>query len=123
MAHGKYMAECANSANIGFFNGVFMTLANIGRTFGFFLGAYLIIYLEVSTFFWVLTCFTLASSSMMCLLPKPIPREETPGMKPKPRKPVCENLRLTCALVVEKRMGLFHAPVIFFVAAAGWQRV
>lgn len=61
-----------------------MTLANIGRTFGFFLGAYIIVYIEVSTFYWVLAGFTFLSSSMMCLLPPPKLREETPSMRPKP---------------------------------------
>jgi len=75
------MSECANSSNIGFFNGTFMTLANIGRTFGFIMGAYIIVYIEVSTFYWVLAGFTFFSSTMMCLLPEPKAGEETPLMR------------------------------------------
>lgn len=79
------MSECANSMNIGFFNGVFLFFINTGRTFGFIMAAFLIAYLEVSTFFWVLSGFCLFSSSMVCLLPTPIPRAYTPQtMRRKP---------------------------------------
>ena len=113
VASGKYLSECASATNIGKFNSFFLIGFNIGRTLGFFMGAFLINSMDASTFYIILTSVALFATLYIIFLPAPLPKEESPMKKPAARLTVCENFKATIKLSYAKRMLLAYPIMIW----------
>ena len=73
VAHGQYISECASEENKGLFNSVFWAIYILSYCVGDLVGAFVLCYVEPSTFYACLIVIDLISAIWYSYLMKPAP--------------------------------------------------
>jgi len=120
VAQGQYISNCANNENKGQFNSVFWALFMAAGIVGNLMAAYVIVSVDQSTFYIVITFICIASSLFFLLLRKPNPqpnqKRSSEGNGPGEEvTSVMQDVTETFRLMVSKRM-LKLTPLILWTA-------
>ena len=73
VAQGRYVSECATEQNMGKFNAIFWAIYMGSNLVGNLFAAFVIVNVNETIFYIIMTCLCVASSLFFLLLKQPIP--------------------------------------------------
>ena len=71
VAQGRYVSECATDLNMGLFNAIFWAIYMGSTLVGNLFAAFVIVNVNETIFYVIMTCLCIASSLFFLLLKKP----------------------------------------------------
>ena len=122
VAQGKYVSECANEQNAGFFNSVFWTFMAATSLVGNLMGSVLVTKVTISTLFLILTSICLVSVFVYLPLTKPKKSEQATiqHVETVEENKICETWKLATSYRMMVFVPIFaQAGQIIAFRAAG----